>query len=88
MNINSNNQTGGGESGAPEAVMFDLRSITAEQLARLGMQQVAYVKAVKVNGAEGFAIHAADGTPMAVADELQIAVAAIRDHEMVPVWVH
>ena len=87
MNINSNNGTGGG-SGAPEAVMIDIRGITAEQLARLGMQQVAYVKAVNINGTEGFAIHAADGTPMAVAEELQIAVAAIRDHEMVPVWVH
>ncbi|HSU07167.1 MAG TPA: DUF1150 family protein, partial [Acetobacteraceae bacterium] len=34
------------------------------------------------------AIHAADGTPMAVAGDHDVAIAAILEHNMVPVTVH
>ncbi len=68
--------------------VVDIRHISVEQLAQLGMQQIAYVKPVVVNGAAAFAIHAADGTPMAIAGELDVAVAAIVQHEMVPAQVH
>jgi len=54
----------------------------------LGLQQIAYVKPVEVNGTAAFAIHAADGTPMAIAGGLDVAFAAIRQHEMVPAQVH
>ena len=37
-----------------------------------------------MNGTVAFAIHAADGTPMAMADDRDLAVAAIRQHEMLP----
>jgi len=67
---------------------FDIRHISTEQLAQLGMQQIAYVKPVVVNGTAAFAIHAADGTPMAIAGELDVALAAIMQHEMVPAQVH
>ncbi len=50
----------------------------------LGMQQIAYVKPVVVNGTTAFAIHAADGTPMAIADGRDIALAAIVQHEIGP----
>lgn len=75
------------EQGAP-ATVLDIRHISTEQLAQLGMQQIAYVKPVMVNGAAAFAIHAADGTPMAIAGGLDVAVAAIVEHEMVPAQVH
>jgi hypothetical protein len=52
------------------------------------VSQIAYVKAVMLNGAPAFAIHAADGTPMAVAGDRDLALAAIRQHEMVPTLVH
>ena len=39
-------------------------------------------------GVTAFAIHAADGTPMAVAGGLDVAVAAILQHEMVAAQVH
>ena len=67
---------------------MDIRHISAEQLAQLGMQQIAYVKPVVLNGEHGFAIHAADGTPMAVAGNREVAIAAIMQHEMVPAQVH
>ena len=70
------------------AVIMDIRHISTAQLAQLGMQQIAYVKPVMLNGEHGFAIHAADGTPMALAGNLELAVAAIVQHEMVPAQVH
>jgi len=85
MNANSIQQS---NESAAMAVVFDLRHISTEQLAQLGMQQIAYVKPVVVNGAACFAIHAADGTPMAIAGGLDVAVAAIEQHEMVPAQVH
>lgn len=70
------------------AVNFDLRMLSPDDLGRLGMQQMAYVKPVIFNGAHAFAIHAADGTPMAVAPDQTLACAAIVEHEMVPLLVH
>ena len=70
------------------APVVDIRHISTEQLAQLGMQQIAYVKPVVVNGTAAFAIHAADGTPMAIAGDREVAVAAIHQHEMVATQVH
>jgi hypothetical protein len=85
MNANSINQP---DDQAASAVIMDIRHISAAQLAQRGMQQVAYVKQVEVDGNQGFAIHAADGTPMAVAGDREVAIAAILEHEMVPAQVH
>jgi hypothetical protein len=70
------------------AAIVDIRHISTEQLAQLGLQQIAYVKPVVVNGTAAFAIHAADGTPMAIAGDRDVAIAAIQQHEMVATQVH
>jgi hypothetical protein len=67
---------------------FDIRHMTTDQLGALGVSHIAYVKAVVVNGEAGFAIHAADGTPMALAGDRATAMAAIVQHEMMPLSVH
>ena len=85
MNTSTDN---GPDDQVPAAVVMDIRHISAAQLAQLGMQQIAYVKPVVLNGEQGFAIHAADGTPMAVAGNREVAIAAVMQHEMVPVQVH
>jgi hypothetical protein len=85
--MNTSTDSGSDEQ-TPAAVIMDIRHISAEQLAQLGMQQIAYVKPVVLNGEQGFAIHAADGTPMAVAGNREVAIAAIMQHEMVPAQVH
>ena len=68
--------------------LIDIRHLSSEQLAQLGVSQIAYVKQVMMNGARAFAIHAADGSPMAVAGDQALAVAAIQQHEMVASLVH
>ena len=73
---------------ATPVASFDIRHLSAEQLAQLGVSQIAYVKPVLVNGQNGFAILAADGTPMAMAADRDVAMAAIVQHEMFPLSVH
>jgi hypothetical protein len=85
MNTNSIQQQ---DEQVVPAPVVDIRHISTQQLAQLGMAQIAYVKPVVVNGSAAFAIHAADGTPMAVAGDLEVAMAAIVQHEMVPAQVH
>ena len=84
MNASSSNQPGTPPVPAP----LDIRHLTERQLAALGVSEIAYIKPVVLNGVPAFAIHAADGTPMAVADDAEVAMAAIRQHEMVPARVH
>jgi hypothetical protein len=65
-----------------------MRSMTANDLAMFGMQDVAYVKPVTVDGNAGYAIHAADGTQMALIGDRDIAYAVVRQNELEPVSVH
>lgn len=76
----------GGPGGNP--AVFDIRHISEQQLAALGVSHIAYLKPVVVNGVQGIAIHAADGTPMAVAGTRDIATAVVVEHEMLPLSVH
>jgi hypothetical protein len=69
-------------------VTIDVRNMTASQFAQLGTPLIAYVKPVVVNGGNAFAIHGADGTPMGMAPGLDIAMAAVLQHEMLAVRVH
>ena len=66
----------------------DIRHMTDMQLMQLGVSELAYVKPVFVEGSRAYAIHAADGSPMAVTDDCEVAMAAIRQHEMEPALVH
>ena len=68
--------------------VFDIRAMTPEQLAQLGVSDIAYIKPIQMNGAAVFAIHAADGSPMAVTTERDTAIAAVVQHEMLPALVH
>jgi hypothetical protein len=87
MDINSGDRVDAAESVAA-AGAFDIHHLTEQQLAMLGVSQIAYVKPVMLNGAAGFAIHAADGTPMAVVEDRDVAMAAIVQNEMFPLSVH
>jgi hypothetical protein len=68
--------------------VFDIHKISAAELANLGMEEIAFVKPVMTEKGPAFAIHAADGTPMAIASDASLAQAAIIQHDMVPNLVH
>ncbi len=71
-----------------EFVQVDIRQLSAIQLAQLGISQIAYVRPLVMDGTAAFAICAADGTQMAIATDRDVAEAAIREHEMVPLALH
>jgi hypothetical protein len=66
----------------------DIRTITPQDLAALGIQSMAYLRAVVLDGTPGYGIFAADGTQLAFAPTLALAVAAVREHDLEPVSVH
>jgi hypothetical protein len=68
--------------------VFDIHRISAAELASLGTEEIAFVKPVMTDKGLAFAIHAADGTPMAIASDASLAQAAIIQHDMVPNLVH
>lgn len=62
--------------------------LSDHELAMLGVQDVAYVKGAVVDGAPGCAIHAADGTEMALVANRDLAFAIVRQNDLEPVSVH
>lgn len=65
-----------------------LRQLSERELGLLGMNDVAYVKPILDNGAEVYAVHAADGTRIAVIANRDLAFAVVRQNDMEPVSVH
>ncbi len=62
-----------------------LRHLTAQDFLAFGVQQIAYIRPVMMNGAAAFAIHAADGTPLAFHENAETAKALTRQNELEPV---
>ncbi len=73
---------------AATPVLADIRHLSPLEFARLGVSQIAYIKPVMVEGNRAFAIHGADGAPLAVTPDRELALAAIVQHEMVPISLH
>ena len=65
-----------------------IRQMSSRELALFGMQDLAYVKAVLIDGATAFAVHAADGTQVTVLPDREIALATVRQHDLEPLSVH
>jgi hypothetical protein len=62
--------------------------MSASELALLGVQDLAYIKRVVIDGATGYAVHAADGTEIAVLPDRDVAFATVRQHDLEPLSVH
>jgi hypothetical protein len=84
MNMNMQNDT---SDFASEAAT-NIRHISCEQLENLGLDEVAYVKPVLTQNGPAFAIHAADGRPMALVSTEVLAAAVIIQNDMAPRLVH
>jgi hypothetical protein len=56
--------------------------------AALGLEEIAYVKPIVESAERTYAIHAADGTQLAVVGDRLVAVAMIRRHDLEPASLH
>lgn len=65
-----------------------MHAMSARDFALLGIEDVAYVKPVDVDGRTAYAVHAADGTPMAMLADRDIAFSTVRQNALEPVSVH
>jgi hypothetical protein len=64
------------------------RHLSHKDLALLGVQDIAFVKSVRLEDETVYTIHAADGTQMGLSPTRDVAYAAIRQQGMEPVSVH
>lgn len=61
---------------------INLKTITAQDLAALGIGEVAYLRPVEIQGEIVFAIMAADGRQIGLAPDYQSAVGAMHQHDL------
>ncbi len=62
--------------------------LSPRDFAALGVERIAYVKAVAENGDLRFEVHTADGTQVAQLDSYDVAFAAVRQNGLEPLSVH
>lgn len=65
-----------------------LRHLSGPAFAALGKGQIAYIKPVEVENEQAWAVHGADGSPLAVVVEREVAFALVRQNDLEPVSVH
>ncbi len=65
-----------------------LELFSPEDFAAFGNGNIAYVKPVLVNGVTAFSVHAADGRPLTVLPNRDVASAAIRQNDLEPLSAH
>ncbi len=66
----------------------ELAAITPEDLALFGLEDMAYIRPITVNGRRVHVIHAADGTLLTAVMDRDLAFVTIRQHELLPQSVH
>lgn len=59
-----------------------------EALALLGLDSLAYVRPLNINGRRVYIIHAADGTPLTIVADRDVAFLTVRQNEMQPLSLH
>lgn len=62
--------------------------MSPQAFAALGVQDIAYIKPVSRDGKDLIAVHAADGTEVAIAESREVAMALVRQHGLEPLSAH
>jgi hypothetical protein len=68
--------------------VFGEAALSPQDFAALGLDQLAFVKPIIVDGQRAFAIHAADGSKLAVFEDRNSAFVAARRNDLEPVGVN
>jgi hypothetical protein len=66
----------------------DIRNLSSQDLAAFGIQAIAYVKPMQHEGRPAYAVHAADGTLVAMTSTRLAAESLVRQSDLEPVSVH
>lgn len=68
--------------------MVITKDITTDDLAKIGVNSIAYIKERIVDERSLWFIYAAEGTQLAYTDDKNKAISLVLDNELVPVSVH
>lgn len=68
--------------------MVITKDITTDDLAKIGVNSIAYIKERIVDDRSLWFIYAAEGTQLAYTDDKNKAISLVLDNELVPVSVH
>jgi hypothetical protein len=68
--------------------LLSVVSLSQRAFAGLGRNELAYVKPIVVDNGSSYAIHAADGTRLAVVEDRLVAEAMIRGNDLEPASLH
>lgn len=65
-----------------------MRPLSPADFLRLGADDVCYIKQVETPAGQAYAIHAADGSPLAVVASYALAEVTIKRNDMEPMAAH
>ena len=65
-----------------------LKGLSHDDFLNFGMQDIAYTRAVEIEGQAAFAIHAADGTLLSVVESAQDANMLLEQNDLEPTLLH
>lgn len=65
-----------------------LKNLSSQDFLNFGIEQVAYIRLVDVDGEEAYAIHRADGTPISIAENMDAAIISARYNDLEPLAVN
>ena len=71
-----------------DTIQKALRELSPQDFLSFGMQDIAYVREVEIDGQVGYAVHAADGTPLSVMDSMAEATTLIHHNDLETVILH
>ena len=67
---------------------LSLKNLSRRDLLTFGLNTVAYLRPAIVDGQPVYAIHAADGSQLALVATREVGIAAMQQHDLEPVWLH
>jgi hypothetical protein len=68
-------------------ISSSLKNLTQHDWLTFGLNAIAYLRPAVVNGQSIYAIHAADGSQLALVANRNVGLAAMYEHELEPVWL-
>jgi hypothetical protein len=71
-----------------EPACADPRKMTRGELLTLGLPRLAYLRCGTIDGQPAYALHAADGTAMAIVEDIEVAIDLASEKDMLFVSVH
>ncbi len=67
-----------------------LKGLSPRDFLKIGMNEIAYVRAVKLEGitSPAFGVYAADGTQISLLESKDMAMETLRHNDLLPVTLH